>query len=135
MRGNVTLLNKLKRADSLTNLDVWYKTELQDIEYMTTVTRTATNTTVLVGESFKILLPFNHLYMPYNEWKESDERDNYYTLSAGDYIFFGTVNEEITPNTLQKVKQKYEPFVCEVRSIVEVAKRFGARYQFSIEGV
>ena len=46
MQGTVTLLNKLKRKDSTTNTDVWYKTILTDCVYKKTSLASVTGKTV-----------------------------------------------------------------------------------------
>lgn len=131
---SVTICNRLARKDSITGLDVWYKTVLHDIPYKIKNISNVNGTTVSIGQSFSILLPFNDDYLPYNEWVKS--ADKHFTLSQGDYIFVGIdLEEEVTPNTIQKIKTQYEPNVCEIRSIEEVSQTMDVKYQFRIEGV
>ena len=130
----VTILNKLPRKDSLTGLDIWYKTVLHNIQYKTHKVTNINGTTVSLGQTFTILLPFNDLYLDYEVWK--DAPDTGYTISPGDYIFLNTeLTETITPSNIQSIKNQYEPNVCEVRTILQVPKKTPVRYQFSIEGV
>ena len=130
---SITLCNKLARKDSITNLDVWYKTVLHDIPYTMKRVSTVSGQTVSVGQTFMILIPFDDEYQSYDEWVKSGGKG--YTLSEGDLIFFRELEEEVTPNTIQKIKNQYEPNVCEVRSIVEVPDRAGVGFRFKIEGV
>lgn len=129
----ITLCNKLARKDSITNLDVWYKTVLHNVPYTMKKISNVTGTTVSVGQTFMILLPFDGIYKPYDEWIKMGGQG--YTLSEGDYIFMRELEEEITPNTIQKIKNQYEPNVCEIRSIVEVSDSPNINYRFKIEGV
>lgn len=136
MQGTITILNKLKRQDSVTGLDVWYKTIFEDIKYSQTKVTTVIGTEVSMGQQFTILIPFTGRYVPYNDWKNSSNKDNTFTISQGDYIFLGIgLEEEVTPNNVLKLKNQYEPQVCEVRSIEEVPKKYGVKIQLRISGV
>ena len=136
MQGTITILNKLKRQDSVTGLDVWYKTILEDIKYSQTKVTTVVGTEVSMGQQFTILIPFTGKYVPYNDWKNSSNKDNTFTISQGDYIFLGIgLEEEVTPNNVLKLKNQYEPQVCEVRSIEEVPQKYGVKVQLRISGV
>jgi hypothetical protein len=136
MQGPITILNKLKHQDSSTGLDVWYKTIMKDIKYTNTKVTSVVGTEVSMGQQFIILIPFTGKYLPYAEWKNSNQKDNTFTISQGDYIFLGSeLEEEITPNNILKTKTKYEPNVCEVRSIEEVPQKYGVKIQLRISGV
>ena len=136
MQGPITILNKLKHQDSSTGLDVWYKTIMKNIKYTNTKVTSVVGTDVSMGQQFIILIPFTGKYLPYAEWKNSNQKDNTFTISQGDYIFLGSeLEEEITPNNILKTKTKYEPNVCEVRSIEEVPQKYGVKIQLRISGV
>lgn len=139
MVGNITILNKLNHKDSLTGQDVWYKTFLNDIKYKQDKVTSVVGTDVSMGQMYTILIPFNEKYKSYPEWKTLASKENFYTISQGDYIILGQhIADEITPNTVVKVKTKYEPNVCEVRSIEEVpmdSKKYGIKIQLRIGGV
>ena len=89
MRGTITILNRLKKKDSTTGLDVWYKTILNDIKYKQDKVTSVVGTEVSMGEEYVILIPFSNNYVPYHEWKNSADKDNTYTMSQGDYIYLG----------------------------------------------
>lgn len=136
MKGFITLANKLNRKDSITGLDVWYKTRIDDVEYKMETVRSVEGNVVNVGQVFVILIPFTGDYLPYSEWKSSSFIDKTYTVSPGDYIFIDTdINENITPDTVKSIKSKYEPYVCEIKSIQVVEEKYGISYQIKIEGV
>ena len=67
MDGTVTLLNRLKRKDSLTNTDVWYKTIITECAYKKEKVSAVNGSTVSMGQQFTILLPFTGKYLPYSE--------------------------------------------------------------------
>lgn len=135
MRATVTILNKLAGTDSLDGLDVWYKTILKDVVYKVENVQSVNGTTVSVAQTFNILLPFSDNFKSYNEWKNLENREGHFTVSQGDYIIFEVVEEQITPNTVHRIKNAYEPNVCEVRSVVEVEQKYGVKYQLQIRGV
>lgn len=131
----ITIANRLARADSVTGLDVWYKTLIHDIPYMKERVTNVNGSQVSMGEAFTILIPFDDKYRPYDEWKRLDNKDSYYTLSQGDYIFLKEINEDFLPNSIIQLKNKHKGSVCEVRSIIEVPKRYGATIRLKVSGV
>lgn len=131
----ITILNKLNRKDSLTGMDVWYKKVIHNVPYSIEKITDVNGQTVSMGQSYNILIPFTGLYLPYNEWI-NDIKDVFYTMNQGDFIVIGTeIQEIVTPNNVQTIRHKYEPNVCEVRSIIEVPKKAGVRYQLKVSGV
>lgn len=131
----ITIANRLNRKDSVTGLDVWYTTKMSNISYSKEKVTTVNGTQVSMGESYNILIPFTEKYMSYDDWKSTDNRDSYYTISQGDFIFLANVLEDIQTNNIIQLKNKYEPFVCEVRSVIEVPRRNGATIQLKVSGV
>nr|DAT78202.1 MAG TPA: hypothetical protein [Caudoviricetes sp.] len=130
----ITILNRLHRKDSVTGLDVWYKTILHDIPYTVEKVTTMTDTRLRMGQSFNILIPFLSEYKDYRTWKEAP--DIGFTMSQGDYIFIGVeIEDEITPNNVQKLKDQYSQSVCEVQTIFEVPKKFDAKYRLKVSGI
>lgn len=135
MRGKITLLNKLKRKDSATNRDVWYKTILNDCEYAITSVSNVSGTTVSMGQQFTVLIPFTGKYIPYNVWKDLADKSGVYTLSSSDTIILGEVEEEITDCNIVAIKNQYEPFTCDIRSIQQVDRKLSANFEFRVMGV
>ena len=125
----VTIANKLKRQDSSTGMDVWYKT-LVEAQFQKTKVETVVGTEVSMGNAFTVLIPFSDRYVHYNNWTN---RDDTYTMSQGDVIFFDEVTEEITSSSIAGLKKKYDH--CEVRSIEEREKKHGATIQLRVSGV
>lgn len=132
----ITILNKLNRKDSATGLDVWYKSVIKNASYYTEKTTNVSGTNVSMGQTFKVLIPFNDNYLNYAEWKKAGKQTGHFTISQGDYIVLGEIEEtQITPNNIQSIRQKYEPNVCDVRFFTELNDRGGATVQLRIEGV
>lgn len=135
MQGTITLLNKLKRKDSITNLDIWYKTFIQDCVYKKDKISNVTGSVVSMGQEFTILIPFTGKYISYNEWKKLEDKTGVYTLSPQDIIIFGEITEEVTDKNIVQIKNNYEPNTCEIRSIEQVEKKLTVNFEFRVSGV
>lgn len=135
MRGKITLLNRLQKKDSVTNLDIWYKTVINDCEYKKERITDMNGTTVAMGTKFTILIPFTGKYLPYREWKKLDDKTGYYTLSTKDVIVLGDVEEDVNPSNIISIKNDYSPDACDIQSIEQVEQRFSANYEFRVGGI
>ena len=135
MQGTITLLNRLRKKDSITNLDVWYKTHIQNCVYKKEKVTDVSGTNVSMGEQFTILIPFSDKYKPYREWKKLEDKSKFYTLSPQDVIILNIVDDDVTPQNIIQIKNEYEPDTCEVRSIEQVDQKLSANYEFRIGGV
>lgn len=135
MQGTITLLNKLKRKDSITNLDIWYKTLIQDCVYKKDKISNVTGSVVSMGQEFTILIPFTGKYIPYNEWKRLEDKTGVYTLSTQDVIILEEVTEEVTDKNIVQIKNDYEPNTCEIRSIEQVDQKLSVKFEFRVGGV
>jgi len=135
MTANVTILNKLKRADSVTGLDTWYNTTVDSVEYKKSAVTAMSGTQVAMGESYTVLIPFSENYRDYNEWKGLVDKAGTYTMTTGDLIIFDALTEQVTPNDIAKLRQTYAGRICEVKSVEVVAKRAGLKYQIKVGGI
>lgn len=131
----ITILNKLRREDNDGKTDVWYKTVVDNAVWYTDSARSAGSNAVYIGSYITILLPFHDEYMDYEEWKKQVNKDELFTVSVGDYIIKGTIEDEVNANNIVKVTQKYGENVCLVRHHNANYNRFGARVQLKIQGV
>ena len=131
----VTILNKLQRADGDTGQDVWYKTILTDVAWYRDSARSAGNHDVYIGSYITILVPFHEEYVDYLEWKNLKNKEDFYTMSTGDYVIRGIVEEEIDASNVVKTLDKYGERVCFVRHHNSNYDRFGATVQLKIQGV
>lgn len=135
MQGSITLLNRLKRKDSITNTDVWYKTVINNCIYKKDRISGVDGKVVSMGQQFTILIPFTGKYVTYNEWKKLEDKTGFFTLSNQDVIILEDVKEDVTDKNITQVKQEHEPNTCEVRSIEQVIRRNGVNFEFRIGGV
>lgn len=130
----ITVLCKVPRQQSGSGLDEWHKAVLSDCIYKRSRATNVNNTTVSMSQIYTVLIPFDDRYMPYDQWYGRTDKQNTYTVSQGDYIVFGEVAEEVTPDTIRDVLDVY-PNHCTVRSIDEVEQTHGARYRLKVQGV
>ena len=135
MLGTITLLNKLKRKDSTTNIDVWYKTVIKDCIYKKDKISNVNGNIVSMGQQFTILIPFTGKYLPYRDWKQLEDKTGYYTLSEQDVIILDIVTEDITAQNITQIKNDYEPNTCEIRSIEQVEQKLSVNFEFRVGGV
>lgn len=131
----ITILNKLRRTDSSTGKDIWYKTVLHNVAWYTDSARSAGGSAVYIGSYITVLIPFHDNYLPYIEWKLPGMQEGRYTISLSDYIIKGEVPENITADNIVKSLEKYGENVCLVKHHNELHDRFGARVQLKIQGV
>lgn len=129
----VTIVNKLKKVDSGVNAtnDTWKKTVITNAEFKKKTVRTVSGSTVSIGESEVVLIPFGNGYLPYETWKTDTSKG--YTMEPGDVIFYHYLTEVPTSANITALKQSYKN--CDVKT-VEVAKDNGmTKVQVKVEGV
>lgn len=129
----VTIVNKLKKADSGAGAttDTWKKTVITNAEIHKKTVRSVSGSTVSLGETEIVLIPFGSGYLPYETWKTDTSKG--FTMNVGDVIFYGEITGNPASGDIANYK-KDNPN-CDVRT-VEVAKNNGfARVQIKIEGV
>lgn len=133
----ITVLNRLKRADvpGGSKVDVWYKTTVDEVAWYTDSARNSGGNGVYIGTYITVLILFGKGYIPYREWKDMESHETGFTMSSGDYIILGEVEEEIDSSNIVEVMNKYGEDVCQVKHIQRPHKRFGAKVQLKIEGV
>lgn len=131
----ITILNKCKQQDSNTTTDLWYKTVLHDAAWYSKVERTVSGSTVAIGSYISVLIPYHAEFMDYKEWKLLEDKSVNYTISAGDYVILGEIEEtEITSSNIISITAKYEPDTCQVKYFQRMHERFGSYVQLNIEG-
>lgn len=135
----VTILNKLKRADTDGSSDVWYKRSVTDAAWYAQVQRTVTAGNVAIGSYIVVMIPYHEEYVRYRDWKNlsASERVGKFTMSTGDYLVLGNIDEaeaSITPSNITTIVNEYEPDVCQIKHLEELHDRFGSYVQLRIEG-
>lgn len=131
----ITILNKLKREDTKSGIDEWYKTVIDNAAWYKRSESSVGTGGVSIGSVITVLIPFHENYLPYMEWKEPGAQKGCYTMSTGDYIIKGDMLDEVNAKNIIEVLNNYGEDVCHVRHQNTLYQRFGARIQLHIEGV
>ena len=131
----LTILNKLKASDTLSKQDLWFKHIIHDGAWYITNESSVSGTTVSMSSKITVLIPYNEMYLPYKEWKLETNILKYFTMSNGDYIINGVLEDEINSQTITKTLSRYEPDVCSVKSINVLPRRGIETVMLKIEGV
>jgi len=128
----ITVLYKLKKEDNQQKIDAWYKTFLNNAEYSVKKIASVSGTTVSMGQTFVVLIPFDNLYRPYDEWKNDTIG---YTLNTGDLIVLGEhIPDTPTASNITAIKNSYKGRICDVRVIMEATRKVGM-VRLKVEGV
>lgn len=123
----ITILNKLKKSDSATGLDVWYKRTLQNCVWNVEAVANQSGTTTSLGATIQCQIPqSNGGYLPYNEWKQAGNQSEHWTVSQNDYVVLGEVTEEVTAANIVKVLSSYEPNACKIQLFEDRTLKGGA---------
>src|SRR5574344_806771 len=129
----VTIVNKLKKADSGVGAtsDTWKKTVIGSAVFLKKVIRNVSGSTVSIGESEVVLIPFGSGYLPYETWKSDISKG--FTMEPGDVIFYHALTEIPTSANLTGLKQTYKN--CDVRTVEIANNNAIAIVEVKVEGV
>lgn len=132
----VTVINKLDARDSTLGKDTYYTQVIDSALWSAQVSRTVdTEGTVQIGRSVKCHVADCSEYLPYDEWKSAENRDDYFTVRTGDYIVLGTVDGDVTASTISDIrKAKGQDFmqVQAFRDLRDQSTRYGSDFVGSV---
>lgn len=122
----ITIINKLDAKDAALKQDTYYKTVLNHCMWSDKVTRSVqADGTVTIGVAHQVQIPEAENYLPYREWKQASNRDDAFTLRAGDYVIKGEVTEDITASNIKSVAKLYEPDAFQIQAFRDATKGEG----------
>lgn len=99
----LTVINRLDARDAALGADTYY-TQVVNGMWSARVSRAFDSEGVAtVSRTVTCQIADRDDYMPYAEWKAAENRDDYFTMRAGDYIVLGTIGEEVTASTLNSI--------------------------------
>lgn len=129
----ITICNKLKKADIPGGTtDTWHKSILTECEHKRVPIRNVSGSTVSIGQSVLVLIPFGKGFLPYSQWKLSPNVG--FTVSNGDIMFLDMeLSESPTSATITGLKNTYGGIECKVVQVVDFNGM--ALVQVKIEGV
>ncbi len=128
----ITILNRLNGCDSGDKIDKWKKTTLHLCSWTYQAVRTNSGASMLVDRSCVVRIPKSDTFRPYNEWKTDMDG---WTVSLGDYVIKGEVQEEVTPLTVQQIVNQHRPDAFEVRMFQDATRIIEALGHYRLEGV
>lgn len=130
----ITVINKLDAKDAALKQDAYYKTVLNHCMWSVKQTRSVQDDgTVIIGTVHRVQIPESENYLPYRDWKSADNRDDAFTLSTGDYVILGNVEEDITASNIKAVAKNYEPDAFQIQAFQDATKDEG--FEHSTDGV
>ena len=111
-----TIINKLKKADSATGVDVWYKHELYDCFWDVISQATQAGQQTYLGATKSVQIPANQgiPFAEYELWAQGN-MDSHFTVSPDDYIVLGEVHEDINAGNIVSVMNKYGDKACRIK--------------------
>lgn len=121
----ITVINKLDARDSAEKQDSYFKRVLHHCMWSTKTSRTVeADGTVDIGTTTVVQIPESENYLPYKAWAKGD-KDQSFTICAGDYIVKGVVTEDITAANVKKVLAQYEPESFQIQTFRDATKGDG----------
>ena len=95
----ITIYNKFE--DPQTNVITWHKHTIENCFWQYAREKVFIGNTTLETDSTKCRIPIQENFLEKYEWANmpNDTRYNYFTLSEGDIVVRGTVNEDIDEYT------------------------------------
>lgn len=130
----ITIINKIDAKDSEEKMDSFVKHQLEGCMWsIRTQREVQTDGTVTVGTSHIVQIPEDAEYLPYKEWVKLEDKNNNFTISAGDYVIKGIVEEDITASNIRSVVKKYEPDAFQVQMFRDATK--GEGFEHSTAGI
>ena len=113
----VTIINRLKSKDNESKRDIFYKKILDNCIWDKAKLANQSGKAIYYSNGYSVQIPTeqNCKYKDYREWITDIE--NSFTLSLDDYVILGEVTEDITPDNLKDIINRYSPNVFKISSI------------------
>ena len=113
----VTIINRLKSKDNESKRDKFYKKTLDNCIWDKAKLANQSGKAIYYSNGYSVQIPTeqNCKYKDYREWITDIE--NSFTLSLDDYVILGEVTEDITPDNLKDIINRYSPNVFKISSI------------------
>ena len=124
----VTIINRLKSKDNESKRDKFYKKTLDNCIWDKAKLANQSGKAIYYSNGYSVQIPTeqNCKYKDYREWITDIE--NSFTLYLDDYVILGEVTEDITPESLKDIVNKYSPFVFKISSIEDYNSRDGISF-------
>ena len=113
----VTIVNRLLGVDNGSGKDIFYKKILKDCMWDDKQISSRNGNSITFIDGYKVQIPQDQefTYFEYNIWKNKENLEDCFTLSNDDVMILGEVKEEITPNNITEIIDKYKPNAFRIR--------------------
>lgn len=110
----VTIINRLKSKDNESKRDKFYKKILDNCIWDNSKLANQSGKAIYYSNGYSVQIPTEqkYKYKDYREWIKDIE--NSFTLSLDDYVILGEVTEDITPDNLKDIINRYSPNVFKI---------------------
>ena len=146
LSNKITIVNRLKGVDNDSGREMFFKKVLDNCAWNSKEIATRNGNTITYSNGYEVHIPQaqEYTYFEYNIWKNKENLDDCFTFSLDDYVILGEVEEEITPNNITEVIDKYKPNAFQIRVYedltlggINVNKKFLNNFasMYSAEGV
>lgn len=110
----ITIINRLKSKDNESKRDKFYKKILDNCIWDNSKLANQSGKSIYYSRGYSVQIPTEqkYKYKDYREW--IIDAENSFTLSLDDYVVLGEVTEDITPDNLKDIINRYSPNVFKI---------------------
>lgn len=114
LQQKVTIINRLKSKDNESKRDKFYKKILDNCIWDNSKSANQSGKAIYYSNGYSVQIPTEqkYKYKDYREWIKDIE--NSFTLSLDDYVVLGEVTEDIAPDNLKDIINRYSPNVFKI---------------------
>ena len=113
----ITVLNKIDGKDNDTGVDIWKKTEVNDVEIKRVENRVFSGKEVYTSFDYEVMFSNIENYVAYKDLVQNTSYIDTFTLRTGDYIVFSTFDEEVTSKNITSILKDFEDDVIKVKNV------------------
>ena len=113
----ITVLNKIDGEDNDSGLDIWKKTEVDDVEIKRVENRVFNGKEAYTSFDYDVMFSDIENYVTYKDLIKNTSYIDTFTLRTGDYIVFSTFDEDVTSKNITSILQAFEGDVIKVKNV------------------
>ena len=113
----ITVLNKIDGEDNDTGLDIWKKTEVDDVEIKRVENRVFNGKEAYTSFDYEVMFSNIDNYVTYKDLVKNTFYIDTFTLRTGDYIVFSTFDEDVTSKNITSILKDFEGDVIKVKNV------------------
>ena len=113
----ITVLNKIDGEDNDSGLDIWKKTEVDDVEIKRVENRVFNGKEAYTSFDYDVMFSDIDNYVAYKDLVKNTSYIDTFTLRTGDYIVFSTFDEDVTSKNITSILKDFEDDVIKVKNV------------------